>query len=948
MFYKPNQICLFFYRYVPSLTPNIIGLPAPTEEEKSRQANLQLWTTELSDADEPEQEPLPAPHYPTANGPNHGYYGPEPILISAGDQGMMSKYRQQFPQILNRAYTLAPTLMGDEVERHLDMNIEDNIFNSRPIHSSTGFFQVPSHVQWGYEVQTATKLRGWLEHFSRFGIVICHRIAVPSAKRGHETETEKQVTLTNPVGETVIWNDAENEEAKYQMAAPIRTMLADPRIFKIDCETDQPGIGYMKTNLPNTVSAPAFYRLYFPVSYSDEEDFARHWLKEETLYPKPTLGTNASRFMYSAQTTKLTILAILKQLRLLYLVDQPQKKLNLIPILRDAIATLLSVECPETILAKSQTAFRIPRGTNYRKTDSPHLTTIYRLLDTSDIVIRAADITLPTKMMPPKDRVHLSDPRSCAQYAEHIWKKIPLPIPSTIARVGINQDFPHFCATCGDPMHRQVHCKLLLDAKNRCAYPLCARKTHLTKVCPALHHLCKSCGRRGHDRSAHVRFTPMQLDALFYWWSPLGVYTCIVFLEISSRRPHIQDWHWKLSLHGVQRNIAQMAFPTLGFNYSALPEYVDICSDRTLKKTHIWLFAPNLRERVSLLREQEVRRLEKEAQKKQAKQEARALKEAHEKEAEALKAQEEATKLALVQEASMDVAPNSVPPTQELTWENCLVADIPPPSEVPIVDATTEFRLNKYVGDVQLAHLVANQLGEPNSAPVVHAQSQSNLMLAIIMELQTCRKERQALEEQNRILIARDNLRAQQVLQMQAAIEFCHEQLGLASTAPRTSPFERLGPTPVPSAPSRPRSPPADMAAELSVDRGITEQRRPEVAAPTGKRQRQRATSIGAARGRNNANKQSLDRSVAPKKSRFYQDAPQDLYPSSSLDPTPSTSQQPSYPNRGGKGTASKKYRGKNYDPNYGGRNQKLGGRDQTPHRGGPKGRGNSSFGSRQ
>ena len=525
------------------MTPIHIGLPAPTEEEKTRQANLELWTSESPDADEPEPEPLPAPQNITSALRPHGYYGPVPILKASSELGTMSKYRQQFVQIQNRAYSLAPTLMGDEVERHLDVNLEDNIFNTRPIHSNSGYYQVPSHVIWGYEAQEATKLRPWLENFKRFGMVICHRIAIPSGKRGRETETEKQVTLTNPGGETVIWNDAESEDARYQMAAPIRTMLADPQIFKIDCEIDQPGIGYMKTPLPNAVSAPAFFRLFFPATHSDEEDFARHWLEETNLYPKPTISTETSRFMYSAQTTKMTILAILKRLRDLYLKDQPQEKLNLIPILRDAVATLLAVAEPQQIMMKSGPDFRIPRGSFAMKTNSPHLATIYDILDSSDVVIRAADVTLPTRMMPPKDRVYLPDPRSCAQYAENIWKKIPLPVPSTISRVGCNQDFPHFCAACGDPMHRLVHCKFQLDTENRCAYPLCPRRNHLTKVCPALHHLCKGCGRRGHDRSAHMVYTPTQLDALFYWWSPLGVYTCIPFLELSSRRLHLQDWH---------------------------------------------------------------------------------------------------------------------------------------------------------------------------------------------------------------------------------------------------------------------------------------------------------------------------------------------------------------------------------------------------------------------
>ena len=236
------------------MTSPFVPRVAPTEKEMQKAAAKSLWTTE-SKRDEPfGQEPLPRSDRLALTLREHGYYGCDPVEKKPGDMGDLSIFRQQYQKIQGVAYTLAPTIMATDIERHLEMNDTNNIFNATPRPSKSGLYMVPSHTQWGHEIQKATKLRRWIDHFKRFGIIICHRISIPS-EVATQNFNEKQVTLTNPGGETVVWNDAESPNAESQMVSPVRVMMADPQIFKIDCETDTPGVGYQVTPLPNTISA---------------------------------------------------------------------------------------------------------------------------------------------------------------------------------------------------------------------------------------------------------------------------------------------------------------------------------------------------------------------------------------------------------------------------------------------------------------------------------------------------------------------------------------------------------------------------------------------------------------------------------------------------------------------------------------------------------------------
>ena len=924
------------------LTKTPVRPPGPSEEEKTKEAENQLWKTELANDEETGPEPLPKPNHTSLVTREHGFYGRDPVVIKPGDMKDLSLFRQQFCTVQRAAFTLAPIITAADIERHLNLSEKSNIFNTEPIASNTGRYLVPSQIDWGYDVQKGTQLRKWISHFQRYGIIICHKIVVPSMATGQEIREERQITLTNPGGETVVWFDAESKDPKHNMVSPIRVMLADPQNLKIDCETDFPGSGYQKTHLPNTVSAPAFFRLYFSSDIPDDEDFARHWLKQEDLAPKPSDAAETTRFMFSVQQTRMTTLAILKRLRTLYLPGHNEEKLNLLPILRDAIITLLGVRAPGDIVMLKGDEFQIPRPLPYPKPNLSSLSTVYNLIDESEVIIRAVDISIPTPMMPPGP-VQLPYLRSCTQYAEKIWKRMPLPVPTTIARVGREPEIPHFCATCGDPRHRRIHCEYQIDLVNRCAYPLCPRKGHVTMVCPALHQICRSCGRRGHDRGAHNLFTPMQLDGIFYWWSPLGVYTCIVFLENSPRKAHLQDWHWKLSLHNVQRNVAQNAFPILGFNYTALPEYKDVILDPYFSLAPIWQFAPNLREAVLGERENRVERAKEEALQKEAKEVAQA---------QAKLVEDARAQLEAEEEARQSVAPTleepisaSDPDSNEMDHTETEPEHLPehpitialPISSVSILDPTTEMRLAKLIMDAQVSHMMANQLGVVGSPPVLLSQSHSNQMIAMAMELQTCRKEREALEAQNQILRANDQLRAQEMIQIRNELQQFRAGQG-SEPLLKVSPFQRLGPQVTNQVAVQIQ--PLDMAAELSVGRPEPTKRAPTIFRNPGKRQRDRLLKAA------NKLRDASVTSVVTKKARS--DLPN---PAPIAGPSQAFIRPLMPPKPRGRGTTRGNYRGQSFDPNYRGRGQTRGqnqgptrGQTQGPTRGQIRGRGQPAY----
>jgi hypothetical protein len=512
------------------------------------------------------------------------------------------------------------------------------------------------------------------------------------------------------------------------------------------------------------------FRLYFPTGIPDDEDFARHWLEQRDLAPKPTHSKEKSRFIFSAQQTRMTTLAILKRLRELYVPQDCKEPMNMVPILREAIATLLAIKCPDMIAAQPPEQFEKPIPGRFRADARPYLPIMYRVLDSTDSIIRAEHYPLPPNLKPADRLAHLPDTHSCIQYADKIWKGIPLPLPSTIARVD-KGEIPHFCSTCGDPMHRHVHCSVVLDSITRCSYPLCMRRqNHVTKVCPALHQVCPTCGRRGHCQIQHSSHSLTTLDGIFYWWSPLGVYTCLMFLEKSQhRRQHLQDWHARFHLYNVQRNVGQNLFPILGLTYNSLPEVSD--QDKTYLSTPLWQFAPNLRKRIEKERKRRAARELAEARQKQAQEEAKAREEAQRREAKAqeearlrrAKAQEEEQKQEALRSQLTVTIPRlfieGTPPspyTPGFLTEDAYVPEFPAPAPLPplesVLDPNADIRVQKLTQDAQMANLVANGLGEPGSVPVLHAQSQSNLMAAFLLELQNNRKERAALEGKIRTL----------------------------------------------------------------------------------------------------------------------------------------------------------------------------------------------------
>jgi hypothetical protein len=67
------------------------------------------------------------------------------------------------------------------------------------------------------------------------------------------------------------------------------------------------------------------------------------------------------------------------------------------------------------------------------------------------------------------------------------------------------------------------------------------------------------------DRYGHV-----DLAYTFLQWSPVGVFSSVVFLEYLPRyQPCVEDRHWRYQLFGLQRSESQKLFHILGLKYIA-------------------------------------------------------------------------------------------------------------------------------------------------------------------------------------------------------------------------------------------------------------------------------------------------------------------------------------------------------------------------------------------
>jgi hypothetical protein len=427
----------------------------------------------------------------------------------------------------------------------------------------------------------------------------------------------------------------------------------------------------------------------------------------------------------------------------------------------------------------------------------------------------------------------------------------------------------------------------------------------------------------------HFTYPLTILEGIFYWWSPLGAYTCIFFLEKSQfRRQHLQDWHAKLHLYNVQRNVAPNLFYALGLVHNSLPTPNE--QDKTYHSTPIWQFAPNLRKGIEKERKRRAARELEAARLKRAKEEAQAREEAQKREEQARVEflRQEALKQKAEQEASRYVVEGEgldeyIPTPRAELEKGPLPGPAPLPPHVSILDPNTDLRIQKLTQDAQIANLVAGGLGEPGSAPVLHAQSQNNLTTATLLELQICRKERaaledkcRALEEKNHALEVSNFALTNRVGLLEQGLLVCQQALGLIPMTERAGAIA----VPGPSSTTRPASPLLDMEKELGVDRGVLEVNPTLPASNPGKRARERST-FRTARGKPRQN-WSQDRSVDPKRAR-----PQGRDPSRPPQPegTPDNSGNPAHPSNPGTGGQGSNYKGKHFNPNYRGRGQPKG-----------------------
>ena len=118
------------------------------------------------------------------------------------------------------------------------------------------------------------------------------------------------------------------------------------------------------------------------------------------------------------------------------------------------------------------------------------------------------------------------------------WEGFDFPKDSTKIILG-----GRFCGTCGG--RKVKKCPLRQENNVYCHYPFCSTPihSHTVKVCKTLHHLCEVCGLRGHYPSAHNDYCAVVLKRVFIKWSPLGLYTSLVYLHPEEKT--YWRWHYR-------------------------------------------------------------------------------------------------------------------------------------------------------------------------------------------------------------------------------------------------------------------------------------------------------------------------------------------------------------------------------------------------------------------
>jgi hypothetical protein len=261
------------------------------------------------------------------------------------------------------------------------------------------------------------------------------------------------------------------------------------------------------------------------------------------------------------------------------------------------------------------------------------------------------------------------------------------------------------------------------------------------------------------------------------------------------------------------------------------------------------------------------------------------------------------------------------PYTPGFLTEDTYVPEFPAPAPLPphesVLDPNADLRVQKLTQDAQIANLVATGLGEPGSTPVLHAQSQSNLMTAFLLELQCNRKERaalegkiRALEEKNHALEVDKVTLTNRVGRVEQDLTECKRLISLLTQGggvPVVADSAASLDTPVRDENRRSPSPPLDFEQELAVDRGTVEiEPTPAVVNP-GKRARDRSRSF-ARRDQSQAPRGNNKKGRSFKQGRF--DGPQQAGPTGSGNPQ-------TYQANQGRGGFGSNYQGRNFDPNF-------------------------------
>lgn len=513
--------------------------------------------------------------------PYTGFYGKIPKKYFGYSEKPERGFKPAYYKYEKMTTVICPPLTVADVNSNMMMISPNGPFPLIPQARNRGEVFLPQNTTFGDDV----KPEEWdifQASFVTSGILACHKLVVSNGE-----ENEIQVTICNVRGHCIVFRNI----LKRPIPKPISVFLSHPMVLKLVCEADRPGEGYLD-DVPSVTIAQLLWKAYLP-SYADCNDaeyFTSKELNFKYLMRFQNTRHNLDRYQVGVQQVRLGMLLLQRTAANLFQENMPHESANILPHIIEMLLLQKDFRRPDQVPNADRFYSSLPRASKFPTLWINPLEELYAYMDSTPFIVQVRDFQLDPQHMPP-NRI-FQNTANRAQHAENIWQGKLLPHEQHFGEVNLGR-FPHFCEICSAYDHRGKHCDANRNKLPRCQYPLCSLdRLHVVGVCPILHGICVDCGRRGHTSADHPNYCAVQLDGIFHWWSPLGNYTCIPYLDATERAKHLGDHQWKFGLHNAPRTYLQRVLVALRSSYRPLPKMGPMLDDPYFRDAPLWTYSP--------------------------------------------------------------------------------------------------------------------------------------------------------------------------------------------------------------------------------------------------------------------------------------------------------------------------------------------------------------------